>query len=123
MNTLPKDGATQWSLVSGAGMKKDDPALFLIKQIIQRMDGPRPLMSPADVKFYRANLKSIIKNENSTLAELEALARTMRETLGRLKKIERFFQYTDKQEQDARRKAQQDTSGTRRAVKSRRRKK
>ncbi len=121
--SIAKYAATQSSLVYGAGMEQEDPALVPIKTIIQTIDGPRALMSPADVKFYRANLKSIIKNENSTLAELEALARTMRETLGRLKKIERFFQYTDKQEQDARRKAQQDTSGMRRAVKSRRRKK
>jgi hypothetical protein len=121
--SIAKYVATQSNLVYGAGMENEDPALVPIKTIVQTIDGPRSLMSPADVKFYRSNLKSIIKSENSTLAEIEALARTMRDTLGRLKKIERFFRFTDKQEQDARRKAQQGASGTRRAVKSRRRKK
>ena len=120
---IAKYAATQSNLTYGVGMENEDPALVPIKTIIQTIDGPRSLMSPADVKFYRSNLKSIIKHENSTLAELEALARTMRETLGRLRKIERFFQFTDKQEQDARRKAQQGASGARQAVKSRRRKK
>jgi len=121
--SIAKYAATQSNLAYGVGMENEDPALVPIKTIIQTIDGPRSLMSPADVKFYRSNLKSIIKHENSTLAELEALNRTMRETLGRLRKIERFFQFTDKQEQDARRKAQQGASGTRPAVKSRRRKK
>ena len=122
---IAKYAATQSNLVYGGGMEQEDPALLPIKTIIQTINGPRSLMSPTDVKFYRSNLKSIIKSENSTLAEVEALARTMRETLGRLKKIERFFQFSDKQEQDARRKAQQgaSASGTRRASKSRRRKK
>jgi len=120
---IAKYAATQSNLTYGVGMENEDPALVPIKTIIQTIDGPRALMSPADVKFYRSNLKSIIKQGNSTLAELDALARTMRETLGRLRKIERFFQYTDKQEQDARRKAQQGASGARRATKSRRRKK
>jgi hypothetical protein len=121
--SIAKYAATQSSLIYGAGMENEDPALVPIKTIIQTIDSPRSLMSPADVKFYRSNLKSIMKSENTVLAEVEALARTMRETLGRLKKIEGFFRFTDKQEQDARRKAQQGASGTRRAVKSRRRKK
>jgi hypothetical protein len=120
---IAKYAATQSNLAYGVGMETEDPALVPLKTIIQTIDGPRSLMSPDDVKFYRSNLKSIIKHENNTLAELEALARTMRETLGRLRKIERFFNFTDKQEQDARRKAQQGASGTRQAVKSRRRKK
>jgi hypothetical protein len=120
---IAKYAATQSNLTYGVGMENEDPALVPIKTIIQTIDGPRALMSPADVKFYRSNLKSIIKQENSTLAELDALARTMRETLGRLRKIERFFQYTDKQEQDARRKAQQGAGGAARASKARRRKK
>ena len=120
---IAKYAATQSNLTYGVGMENEDPALVPIKTIIQTIDGPRALMSSDDVKFYRSNLKSIIKQENSTLAELDKLARTMRETLGRLRKIERFFQYTDKQEQDARRKAQQGASGTRGATKSRRRKK
>ena len=120
---IAKYAATQSNLVYGAGMESEDPALVPIKTIIQTIDGPRALMSPDDVNFYRSNLKSIIKSETSTLAELETLARTMRETLGRLKKIEKFFQFTNKQEQDARRKAQQGASGAKRASKSRRRKK
>jgi hypothetical protein len=120
---IAKYAATQSNLTYGVGMENEDPALVPIKTIIQTIDGPRALMSSDDVKFYRSNLKSIIKQENSTLAELDTLARTMRETLGRLRKIERFFQYTDKQEQDARRKAQQGASGARRASKARRRKK
>jgi hypothetical protein len=120
---IAKYAATQSNLTYGVGMENEDPALVPIKTIIQTIDGPRALMSPADVKFYRSNLKSIIKQENSTLAELDALARTMRETLGRLRKIERFFQYTDKQEQDARRTAQQGAGGAARASKARRRKK
>jgi hypothetical protein len=120
---IAKYAATQSNLLYGAGMENENPALVPTKTIIQTINGPRSLMSPADVKFYSSNLKSIIKNDNKNLAELEALARTMRETLGRLKKIERFFQFTDKQEQDARRRAQQGASDTRRAVKSRRRKK
>ncbi|HYR78368.1 MAG TPA: hypothetical protein VEO55_00085 [Candidatus Dormibacteraeota bacterium] len=120
---IAKYAATQSNLTYGVGMENEDPALVPIKTIIQTIDGPRALMSSDDVKFYRSNLKSIIKQENSTLAELDKLARTMRETLGRLRKIERFFQYTDKQEQDARRKAEQGASGARRATKSRRRKK
>jgi hypothetical protein len=122
---IAKYAAAQSNLVYGAGMENEDPALLPIKTIIQTIDGPRALMSRDDVNFYRSNLKSIIKSENSTLAELEALARTMRETLGRLKKIERFFQFTDKQEQDARRKSQPGAGASRakRAGKSRRRKK
>jgi hypothetical protein len=120
---IAKYAAAQSNLVYGAGMENEDPALLPIKTIIQTIDGPRALMSSDDVNFYRSNLKSIIKSENSTLAEVEALARTMRETLGRLRKIERFFKFTDKQEQDARRRAQQGASGAKRASKSRRRKK
>jgi hypothetical protein len=120
---IAKYAAAQSNLVYGAGMENEDPALVPIKTLIQTIDGPRSLMSRDDVNFYRSSLKSIIKSENSTLAELEKLGRTMRETLGRLKKIERFFQFTDKQEQDARRKAQQGASGAKRAGKSRRRKK
>ena len=122
---IAKYAATQSNLTYGVGMENEDPALVPIKTIIQTIDGPRALMSSDDVKFYRSNLKSIIKQESSTLAELETLGRTMRDTLGRLRKIERFFQFTDKQEQDARRKAQQgaSASGARRAGKSRRRKK
>jgi hypothetical protein len=122
---IAKYAATQSNLVYGAGMENEDPALVPIKTIIQTIDGPRALMSRDDVNFYRSNLKSIIKSETSTLAELEVLARTMRETLGRLRKIERFFQFTDKQEQDARRKAQQAVGASRakRAGKSRRRRK
>ena len=120
---IAKYAAAQSNLVYGAGLENEDPALLPIKTIIQTIDGPRALMSADDVNFYRANLKSIIKSENSTLAEVEALTRTMRETLGRLRKIERFFKFTDKQEQDARRRAQQGASGAKRASKSRRRKK
>jgi len=120
---IAKYAATQANLVYGAGLESEDPALLPIKTIIQTINGPRALMSRDDVNFYRSNLKATIKSETSTLADLEALTRTMRETLGRLRKIERFFQFTDKQEQDARRKAQQGASGTRRATKARRRKK
>jgi len=120
---IAKYAATQSNLVYGAGMENEDPALLPIKTIIQTIDGPRSLMSRDDVNFYRSNLKAIIKSENSTLAELEALGRTMRQTLDRLRKIERFFQFTDKQEQDARRKKQPGASGAKRAGKSRRRKK
>ena len=122
---IAKYAATQANLVYGAGMENEDPALLPIKTIIQTIDGPRALMSRDDVNFYRSNLKAIIRSETGTLAELEALARTMRETLGRLRKIERFFQFTDKQEQDARRKTQQGAgaSGARRAGKTLRRKK
>ena len=120
---IAKYAAAQSNLVYGAGLENEDPALLPIKTIIQTIDGPRALMSRDDVNFYRSSLKSIIKSENSTLAEVEALARTMRETLGRLRKIERFFKFTDKQERDARQRAQQGASGAKRASKSRRRKK
>jgi hypothetical protein len=120
---IAKYAATQSNLVYGAGMENEDPALLPIKTIVQTIDGPRSLMSRDDVNFYRSNLKAIIKSENGTLAELEALGRTMRQTLDRLRKIERFFQFTDKQEQDARRKKQQGATGAKRAGKSRRRKK
>lgn len=122
---IAKYAAAQSNLVYGVGMENEDPALLPIKTIIQTINGPRALMSRDDVNFYRSNLKSIIKSGASTLAELEALARTTRETLGRLRKIERFFQFTDKQEQEARRKAQPGGGATvaRRAGKSRRLKK
>jgi hypothetical protein len=121
--TIAKYAATQANLTYGAGMEQEDPALIPIKTLIQTINGPRSLMSRDDVKFYRSNLQAIIKQEKSSLAELDALARTLRETLDRLRKIDRFFGYTDKQEQDARRKAQAGASGVKRASRSRRRKK
>lgn len=120
---IAKYAATQANLVYGAGMEQEDPALLPIKTIIRTLDGPRDLMSRDDVNFYRSHLQSIIKYENSNLAELDALARTTRETLGQLRKIERFFRFTEKQERDARRKAQQGPVGVKRAGKSRRGKK
>jgi hypothetical protein len=121
--TIAKYAATQANLTYGAGLEQEDPALIPMKTIIQTINGPRSLMSRDDVKFYRSNLQAIIKAEKSSLAELDALARTLRETVDRLRKIERFFGYTDKQEQDARRRAQAGASGVKRAAKSRRRKK
>lgn len=102
---VAQHAATQGNLTYGAGMENEDPALVPVKTIIQTLSGPRGLMPPEHVKFYRSQLQLIIKYHNSNLAELEALARTMRDSGGRLKKLERFFRYTDKQEQDARRKA------------------
>ena len=66
---IAKYAATQSNLTYGAGMENEDPALVPIKTIIQTIDGPRALMSPEDVNFYRSNLKSIIKSETGTLAE------------------------------------------------------
>lgn len=120
--TIAKYAAAQAGLDYGAGFEHEDRALIPIKTIIQTIDGPRTLMSRADVNFYRSNLQSIIKHEKSSLAELDVLARTVRETLDRLRKIERFYRHTEKQEQDARRKAQQGASGVKRAGKSARRK-
>jgi hypothetical protein len=121
--TIAKYAATQANLDYGAGLEQEDPTLVPIKTIIRTTEGQRSLMSRDDVKFYRSNLQSIIKHEKNSLAELEALARTLRETLDRLRKIDRFFGYTDKQEQDARRKAQAGASGVRRTGKARRRRK
>ena len=121
--TIAKYAATQANLTYGAGMEQEDPALIPIKTIIQTINGPRSLMSRDDVKFYRSNLQAIIKHEKNSLAELDALARTVRETLDRLRKIDRFFGYTDKQEQDARRRAQAGASGVKRGAKARRRRK
>jgi hypothetical protein len=119
--TIAKYAAAQANLSYGAGFENEDPTLVPTKTIIQTIDGPRALMSRADVNFYRSHLQSLIKSGNNNLAELDALARTMRETLDRLQKIARFFRFTDKQEQDARRKAQQGGgSGLKRARKSRR---
>ena len=119
---VAQHAAAQGKLTYGAGMENEDPVLVPIKTIIQTLSVPRGLMPPEHVKFYRSSLQAIIKYHNSNLAELEALARTMRDTGGRLKKLERFFLYTDKQEQDARRKAQSGARGAKRAGKSRRRK-
>ena len=121
--TIAKYAATQGNIDYGVGMEQEDPALVPIKTIIKTIDGPRSLMSRDDVKFYRSNLQAIIKHEKSSLAELDTLARTLRQTLEKLNKIDRFFGYTDKQEQDARRRAQAGASGVKRAAKSRRRKK
>lgn len=120
---IAKYAAAQANLPYGTGMEQEDPTLIPTKTIIQTIDGPRALMSRGDVNFYRSHLRSLIKSGNSNLAELDALARTMRETLDRLRKIERFFRFTERQEQDARRKTQQGASGVKRAGKSRRRKK
>ena len=119
--TIAKYAAAQANLPYGVGFENEDPTLVPTKTIIQTIDGPRALMSRADVNFYRSHLQSLIKSGNNNLAELDALARTMRETLDRLQKIARFFRFTEKQEQDARRKAQQGGgSGLKRARKSRR---
>jgi hypothetical protein len=118
--TIAKYAATQANLIYGTGMEQEDPALIPIKTIIQTINGPRSLMSRDDVKFYRSNLQAIIKHEKNSLAELDALARTIRETVDRLRKIDRFFGYTDKQEQDARRRAQAGASGVKRGAKARR---
>src|SRR5258708_15236264 len=117
--TIAKYAATQGNIDYGVGMEQEDPALVPIKTIIKTIEGPRSLMSRDDVKFYRSNLQAIIKHEKSSLAELDGLARTLRQTLEKLNKIDRFFGYTDKQEQHARRRAQAGARGGKRADKSR----
>ena len=116
--TIAKYAAAQANIRYGAGLENEDPTLVPTKTIIQTIDGPRALMSRADVNFYRSHLQSLIKSGNNNLAELDAVARTMRDTVERLQKIARFFRFTDKQEQDARRKAQQGGGGLKRARRS-----
>ena len=116
--TIAKYAAAQANLPYGVGFESEDPTVVPTKTIIQTIDGPRALMSRADVNFYRSHLQALIKSGNNNLAELDALGRTMRETLERLQKISRFFRFTEKQEQDARRRAQQGGSGLKRARKS-----
>ena len=118
--TIAKYAAAQANLPYGVGFESEDPTLVPTKTIIQTIDGPRALMSRADVNFYRSHLQALIKSGNNNLAELDSITRTMRETLDRLQKIARFFRFSEKQEQDARRKAQQGGGGAKRARKSRR---
>jgi hypothetical protein len=119
--TIAKYAAARANMPYGVGLENEDPSVVPTKTIIQTIDGPRALMSRADVNFYRSHLQSLIRSGNNNLAELDAITRTMRETLDRLEKISRFFRFTEKQEQDARRKALQGGGGgLKRARKSRR---
>lgn len=119
--TLAKYVAKKAGFEYGVGFEHEDPAMIPIKTIIKGIGGRRHLMPRDEVNSYRKQIQSIIEHENRTLAELDALARTTRATLDRLRKIDRFFRYTERQEQDARRKVRQSAS-VNRATKSRRRK-
>lgn len=120
--TIAKYIALKAGFGYGVGFEHEDPALIPTKTIIKSLTIPRHLMPADELNFYRSRLKSIIKAENSNLAEIEALARTTRQTLDLLRKIARFYRFTHTQELAARQKAQQKASGVKRAGKSRRRK-
>ena len=121
--TIAKYAAQTAGFPYGEGFENEDPALLPVKTILKTIDGPRGLMSRDEVNFYRSQLKTMTKSMNSNLAEIQKLAGTTRKTLETLNRIERFYRFTEAQEQAARRKTQQSTGGVKRAGKTRRRKK
>jgi hypothetical protein len=80
---------------------KDDPSLPL-DTIAQSLKEPRHRMEPEEVRFYRSHIRTMNQLLSGIVETVDELARVMRDSRNKMKKISQFYEYSQKEERAAR---------------------